>query len=282
MQIFKEKEALRSLVETFRKDAFSIGFVPTMGALHQGHISLVAQALKICNRVIVSIFVNPTQFDNPADLQKYPRTLDSDIALLSGLSREIVVFAPNPAEIYGEKIVSEDFSFDGLEDQMEGKFRKGHFNGVGTVVKKLFEIVQPDKAFFGEKDFQQLQIIRKLVEKNRLGIEIIGCPIDRESNGLARSSRNERLLPEQRLKAKFIYEILSRVKKDFGTKSASELSQWVENQFDSAPELKLEYFEIADVDTLESLQEKLNGKKYRAFIAAYSGDVRLIDNIALN
>ena len=282
MQIFKEKEALRSLIDTFRKEDFSIGFVPTMGALHQGHISLVAQALEACDKVIVSIFVNPTQFDDPADLQKYPRTLDSDIGLLSALGRDIIVFAPNPAGIYGEDITSEHFSFDGLEDQMEGKFRQGHFDGVGTVVKKLFEIVQPDKAFFGEKDFQQLQIIRKLVEKNALGVEIIGCPIDRESTGLARSSRNERLLPEQRLRAKFIYEVLNRGKEDFGTKSASELSQWVETQFSNNPELKLEYFEIADADTLVSLQEKLNGKKYRAFIAAYSGDVRLIDNIALN
>lgn len=282
MQIFKEKEALGSLIETFKKDDLSVGFVPTMGALHQGHISLVAQALKACDKVIVSIFVNPTQFDNPGDLQKYPRTLDSDIALLSELSEKVIVFAPNPAEIYGEEIVSERFSFDGLEDQMEGKFRKGHFDGVGTVVKKLFEIVRPDKAFFGEKDFQQLQIIRKLVEKHQLPIEIIGCPIDRESTGLARSSRNERLAPDQRLKAKFIYEVLNRVKEDFGTKSASELTQWVESQFNNNPELKLEYFEIADVDTLESLQEKLNGKSYRAFIAVYSGDVRLIDNIALN
>lgn len=282
MQIFKEKEALGSLIETFKKDDLSVGFVPTMGALHQGHISLVAQALKACDKVIVSIFVNPTQFDNPGDLQKYPRTLDNDIVLLSELSEEVIVFAPNPAEIYGEEIVSERFSFDGLEDQMEGKFRKGHFDGVGTVVKKLFEIVRPDKAFFGEKDFQQLQIIRKLVEKHQLPVEIIGCPIDRESTGLARSSRNERLAPDQRLKAKFIYEVLNRVKEDFGTKSAAELTQWVESQFDDNPELKLEYFEIADADTLESLQEKLNGKSYRAFIAVYSGDVRLIDNIALN
>ena len=282
MQIFKEKGTLSSLILTFKKDHFSIGFVPTMGALHQGHISLVAQALKACDKVIVSIFVNPTQFDNLSDLQKYPRTLDNDVELLSALSQDVIVFAPNPAEIYGEEIVSEQFTFDGLEDQMEGKFRKGHFNGVGTVVKKLFEIVQPDKAFFGEKDFQQLQIIRKLVEKNQLQVDIIGCPIDRENSGLARSSRNERLEPVQRLRARFIYQILTRVKEDFGTKSASELTEWVASQFKTSPGLRLEYFEIADVDTLESLREKQTGKQYRAFIAAYSGDVRLIDNIALN
>ena len=282
MQIFKEKGTLSSLILTFKKDHFSIGFVPTMGALHQGHISLVAQALKACDKVIVSIFVNPTQFDNPSDLQKYPRTLDNDVELLSALSQDVIVFAPNPAEIYGEEIVSEHFTFDGLEDQMEGKFRKGHFNGVGTVVKKLFEIVQPDKAFFGEKDFQQLQIIRKLVEKNNLNIEIIGCPIDREGSGLARSSRNERLAPEQRLKARFLYETLTRVRQDFGTKSATEITHWVEDQFNANPELKLEYFEIADVETLQTIEETRDGKKYRAFIAAYSGEIRLIDNIALN
>lgn len=282
MQILKEKEALKSVLRTFRKEDLSIGFVPTMGALHQGHISLVTQALKSCDRVVVSIFVNPTQFDNPSDLQKYPRTLERDIALLSEMDEKLLVFTPNPSEIYGTEVVSEHFFFDGLENQMEGKYRKGHFNGVGTVVKKLFEIVEPDRAFFGEKDFQQLQIIRKLVDKNDLGVEVIGCPIDREASGLARSSRNERLEPGQRLNARFIYNTLTRVKDDFGTKSASELTHWVEDQFNKNPELKLEYFEITDVDTLQTIQELQNGKKYRAFIAAYSGEIRLIDNIALN
>ena len=282
MQIFKEKEALKSVLRTFQNDDLSVGFVPTMGALHQGHISLVSQALKSCDRVVVSIFVNPTQFDNPADLQKYPRTLDRDIDLLSGLEAELLIFIPMPSEVYGAEVVSEHFLFDGLENQMEGKYRKGHFDGVGTVVKKLFEIVEPDKAFFGEKDFQQLQIIRKLVEKNNLNIEIIGCPIDREGSGLARSSRNERLAPEQRLKARFLYETLTRVRQDFGTKSATEITHWVEDQFNANPELKLEYFEIADVETLQTIEETRDGKKYRAFIAAYSGEIRLIDNIALN
>src|SRR5690606_11465903 len=145
MQIFKEKEALKSILRSFKKEDLSVGFVPTMGALHQGHISLVVEALKSCDKVVVSIFVNPTQFDNPSDLQKYPRTLERDLELLSGLGSDLLIFTPHPSDIYGEDIISEHFSFDGLENQMEGKFRKGHFNGVGTVVKRLFEIVTPDK-----------------------------------------------------------------------------------------------------------------------------------------
>lgn len=282
MQILKEKDALKKHITALKNDKKSIGFVPTMGALHEGHLSLIKQALFTCDRVVVSIFVNPTQFDNPLDLEKYPRTLEKDVAKIEEVSPEVLIFSPPASEIYGDHISSEEFSFDGLEHQMEGRFRKGHFNGVGTIVKKLFQMVQPDKAFFGEKDYQQLQIIKKLVEKQKLNVEIIGCPIHREINGLARSSRNERLSPEARQSAAFIYSILQQVKKDFGTKSATEINSWVLNEFKSHPELELEYFEIANADTLMSLQEKDNNIKYRAFIAAYSGEVRLIDNIAIN
>lgn len=282
MQIYKEKQALGDLIKTFKQEGKSIGFVPTMGALHQGHISLVKQALTSCDRVVASIFVNPTQFDNPNDLEKYPRTFEEDIHLLENLDNNIVIFSPNPSEIYGKEVSPEHFSFDGLEFEMEGKYRKGHFDGVGTVIKRLFEIVKPDKAFFGEKDFQQLQIIRKLAEKNQWNTQIIGCPIDRESNGLARSSRNERLSPEERQKAAFIYETLQQVKRDFGTKDVSEVTTTVKDLFEKNSGLKLEYFEIANEATLKSIREPKNGEKYRAFIAAYSGDIRLIDNIALN
>ncbi len=282
MQIYKEKQALSELIKTFKKEGYSIGFVPTMGALHQGHISLVKQALASCDRVVVSIFVNPTQFDNPKDLEKYPRTLEDDIFLLKNLDNNIIIFSPDPSEIYGKEVSRERFSFDGLEYEMEGKYRDGHFDGVGTVIKKLFEIVNPDKAFFGEKDFQQLQIIRKLAEKNNWNTKIIGCPIDRETNGLARSSRNERLSPEERQKAAFIYETLQQVKEDFGIKSVPEVTSRVKELFNGNPTLRLEYFEIASEATLKSIQEPVNGEKYRAFIAAYSGEIRLIDNIALN
>ena len=282
MQILKDKQALNTLVESLKKEGKSIGFVPTMGALHQGHLSLMKSAMQSCDRVVVSIFVNPTQFNNPQDLEKYPRTLDRDLELIAGLSSDFVVFTPQPQDIYGTEITSENFSFDGLEYEMEGKFRQGHFNGVGTVVKKLFEIVQPDKAFFGEKDYQQLRIVRKLVEKLKMPIDIVGCPIDREASGLARSSRNERLSSFQRQNAALIYKVLLEVKQDFGTKSASEITDWVESKFRENEELKLEYFEIASEETLKSIQQKEKGQKYRAFIAAYSGEIRLIDNLALN
>ena len=282
MQILKEKQALKNQIQAFKHQGLSIGFVPTMGALHQGHISLIEKALAACDKVVVSIFVNPTQFDNPDDLKKYPRTLEDDVIRIEKVSENVIIFSPPANEIYGTKVTSEHFSFDGLENEMEGKFRTGHFNGVGTVVKKLFEMVQPDKAFFGEKDYQQLQIIKKLVEKQNLNVEIIGCPIDRELSGLARSSRNERLSDDQRRNASAIYKILLQVKNDFGTKSASSLTAWVIDRFKEEPDLELEYFEIANADTLKTAQEIKEGEKYRAFIAAYSGDIRLIDNIALN
>ena len=282
MQILKEKDSLKRQIKAFKNDGLSIGFVPTMGALHEGHLSLIRQALSSCDRVVVSIFVNPTQFDNSEDLEKYPRTLETDVERISAVSNDVLIFSPPSEEIYGNNIASEEFNFDGLENQMEGKFRKGHFNGVGTIVKKLFEMVEPDKAFFGEKDYQQLQIIKKLVDKYQLKVEIVGCPIDRESSGLARSSRNERLSSKDRQTASFIYRILQQVRVDFGTKSASDINSWVLEEFSANPALELEYFEIANADTLVGMQEKEKDQKYRAFIAAYSGNIRLIDNIALN
>jgi pantoate--beta-alanine ligase len=282
MQVFKQKQALIDAVESAREAGKSIGFVPTMGALHEGHLSLVEQASQACDQVVISIFVNPTQFDNPQDLEKYPRNLQSDLDLLNNLKGDFWVFAPSPRELYGSKVSSQNFNFDGLERVMEGEFRAGHFNGVGTVVKLLLQTVQPDKAFFGEKDFQQLQIVRKLVEKAALPVEIIGCPILREESGLARSSRNERLSELHREKASYIYETLQTARELFGTKSADYVRQWVKTQFENHPFLKLEYFEIANTKTLKKIKRKRPGNQYRAFIAAYAGDVRLIDNIALN
>lgn len=282
MQILKEKDALRKQVRSFKKEAKTIGFVPTMGALHEGHLSLIHAALRACDKVIVSIFVNPTQFDNPEDLQKYPRSLSQDIEFIEKISRDVIIFSPSAEEIYGNHISSQNFDFAGLENKMEGKFRDGHFNGVGTVVKKLFEAVEPDKAFFGEKDYQQLQIIKKMVAQQGIDIEIIGCPISREENGLARSSRNERLSPFQRESAGFIYQTLLKVKEDFGTKSASEIKAWVLEKFKEQPDLHIEYFEISRADNLEPIADQEKNQQYRAFIAVYSGSTRLIDNIALN
>ena len=281
MQIFREKEPLIQAIQKTKSEGKSVGLVPTMGALHEGHLSLVNNALKECDQVVVSIFVNPTQFNNPEDLEKYPRNLEKDLDLLKELG-EIWVFSPNASELYGERIFSESFDFEGLESVMEGKFRDGHFDGVGTVVKHLFNIVTPDKAFFGEKDFQQLQIVRKLTEKTGLPVEIIGCPILREDSGLARSSRNERLSSQNRKKAAFIYETLKNVKDLFGTESADYITEWVESRFEKHPYLELEYFEIADSKTLKKITQKEKGNQYRAFIAVYAEDIRLIDNIALD
>lgn len=282
MQIFREKALLQREISRLKQNKNSIGFVPTMGALHQGHLSLVKQAAEVCDTVVVSIFINPTQFDNLKDLENYPRTLEADMTLLEDLHLDLLLFAPTAVELYGKEVHARHFDFGGIEHEMEGKFRTGHFNGVGTVVKRLFEIVLPDKAFFGEKDFQQLQIIRKLNEKENLGVEVIGCPIDREDTGLARSSRNDRLSPSLRKEAAFIYQILLKVKEKFGTENADEIKLWVENEFKNHAALELEYFEIADSKTLKSEKNNDQTSTYRAFIAAYAGEIRLIDNIALN
>lgn len=279
MFIFTEIKSLQQKIKSL-KNGTTIGFVPTMGALHEGHLSLVEKAKKENDIVVVSIFVNPTQFDNADDLINYPKTIEKDLSLLKSFNCDIV-FTPTPEEIYANDIQSQSFDFEGLEFQMEGKFRKGHFNGVGTIVKRLFEIVKPHKAYFGEKDFQQIQIIRKMVEKKNLPVQIISCPIHREKDGLAMSSRNTRLTIAQRAAAPFIYETLKKAKSQFGTKNASEVIKWIENEFKNHPLFTLEYVEIADEETLLPVETKNPTKKYRAFIAVFAGKVRLIDNISL-
>jgi len=257
--------------------------VPTMGALHQGHLSIIKKALKENDKVFVSIFVNPTQFDNKEDLEKYPRTFETDIKLIKSLSKDhIIIYAPSVEDVYGDNVNATDFDFDGLEDTMEGRFRLGHFDGVGTIVKRLFEIVRPDNAYFGEKDFQQLMIIKKLVEKYNLPVHVIGCEIYREKDGLAMSSRNRRLKPKYRKEATFIYKTLKSAKTKFATKSANKVIEWVEKQFAKNDLLKLEYFTIAETSTLKTFKQKSKKKSYRAFIAVYADGIRLIDNIALN
>ena len=274
-KIKSAQEHLRSL-----KKGTTIGFVPTMGALHNGHLSLVEQAKKKNDIVVVSIFVNPTQFDKKEDLINYPKTIDQDLSLLKSVYCDIV-FTPTAQEIYANNIQSQTFSFEGLEYQMEGKYREGHFDGVGTIVKRLFEIVSPEKAYFGEKDFQQLQIIKKMVKLHQLPVKIVGCEIYRESDGLAMSSRNVRLTKNHREAAPFIYKTLKKAKIEFGTKSVQEILEWVKNEFDEHPLLKLEYFEIADEKTLQPIKNKRIKQKIRAFIAVFAGKIRLIDNIRL-
>lgn len=280
MQVFYKNKSLQNNLAKIKTGA-SLGFIPTMGALHKGHISLINRAKLENDFIVVSIFVNPTQFDKKQDLLKYPRTLKKDLALLESVDCDFV-FVPTVQEIYNDNIAVSQFDFDGLEFEMEGKHRSGHFNGVGTIVKKLFEIVEPTKAYFGEKDFQQLQIIKKLVQTNKIPVQIIGCEIYRENDGLAMSSRNTRLTKAQRNEATFLYKTLNKAKEKFITNSINEVIKWVENEFEKNSILELEYFEIANIKTLKSAKRKSDKSNYRAFIAAFAGDVRLIDNIALN
>ena len=279
MQVFTTINSLQWALNIART-SHSIGFVPTMGALHEGHMSLVKSARKRSDKVVVSIFVNPTQFDKQEDLTNYPSTLQKDIELLENKACDFL-FIPSVKEMYAENIKAKSFNFDGLDQVMEGAHRQGHFNGVGTVVKHLFEIVQPNFAFFGEKDFQQLQIIRKMVEKEKLSLQIIGVPIFRESDGLAMSSRNARLTDSFRKEAPFIYETLQKAKVFFGMNSALDTIEWVEDVFSKHPTLKLEYFSIANEKDLKKATSTNVNKKYRAFIAVFAGKIRLIDNIAL-
>ena len=282
MHIFYGKASLIDYLKSIKTVHSTIGFVPTMGALHQGHLALMQKSQLENENTVVSIFVNPTQFNNPEDLAKYPRTLDEDVKKLTALNPNIILYAPSVEDIYDGKPLSQSFDFDGLENQMEGKFRPGHFNGVGTIVKRLFEIVEPTNAYFGEKDFQQLQIVKKMVAKNHLKVNVIGCPIYRESNNLAMSSRNERLSTEERNEAAIIYKTLTGVKEKFATNSTTTISEWVQKSFNKNARFTLEYFVIADEATLLPCTRKNKNKKYRAFIAVLVNNIRLIDTISLN
>lgn len=281
MHIFNNNADLNNYLSSICSENSTIGFVPTMGALHDGHLSLLKNSVENNSFTVISIFVNPTQFNNPEDLEKYPRTLENDVEKIKTVSDEIIVYAPTVDDIYNGNTKSNHYDFDGLENQMEGKFRPGHFDGVGTVVKRLFEIVKPTNAYFGEKDFQQLQIVKKLVEKEKIPVNIVGCAIFREENGLAMSSRNERLSSQERKEASLIFKIISEAKKLFGTKNVTEVTDYVKEEFKKHPQFTLEYFEIADEKTLISSTQKIENKKYRAFIAVFVNNIRLIDTIAL-
>lgn len=280
--LFHQQLTLNQTLTSFREEGESIGLVPTMGALHRGHTTLIERALEENDRVVVSIFVNPTQFNNAEDLKKYPRNLQADLDLLTPFGERVWVYAPSPEDLYGEAVLSRSFDFGGLETAMEGAFRPGHFDGVGTVVSLLLNAVGPDRAYFGEKDFQQLQIIRKLVTLDKIDVEIVGCPIARSEDGLALSSRNERLEQWQLDEALLIYQTLIEAQQDFDSSSLEELQEQAMNRFAQQEMLDLEYFIIADVDTLQEATSKEESVHYRAFIAAHIGGVRLIDNMALN
>ncbi|OWR14994.1 pantoate--beta-alanine ligase [Chryseobacterium sp. VAUSW3] len=282
MEIFKTKKTLLDYIERQKEMGKKVGFAPTMGALHDGHISLYEAARKENDLVISSIFVNPTQFNNASDLEKYPRTIEKDIEILEKSAFVDAVYIPEVTDIYPEGLKSKEYNFDGLENEMEGKFRPGHFNGVGTVVEELFRQVKPDNAYFGDKDYQQLAIIKKLVEKLNLPIKIHGVPIYREKNGLAMSSRNKRLDHEQCEAAKVIYETLVKVNDWFRIITVSEIYQRVRDIFEDQRGMVLEYFEIADEATLKETDFFYKDRNYRAFIVVFVGDVRLIDNMHLD
>lgn len=281
MRIYHTKRFLQRFLDDARKEK-TVGFVPTMGALHDGHLSLLTNARKTCDIVVVSIFVNPTQFDRKEDLDNYPSTLEQDLKALKKNKCD-VVFIPSVKEMYPKKVAAENFDFDGLDLVMEGAHRKGHFAGVGTIVKRLFELVQPDYAFFGEKDFQQLQIIKKMVEKEKIPVKIIGNPIHREPDGLAMSSRNLRLTPAHRKEAPFIYQTLQKAQNLYQTSDIPEVISFVENEFKKNKLLQLEYFSIADESSLKPLTHKSKQiQNVRAFIAVFAGDIRLIDNLKMS
>jgi len=280
MNIHYRSDSLSKELTNNKKDD-TIGFVPTMGALHEGHLSLVRKALNENDRVVVSIFVNPTQFDHDSDLEKYPRTLQNDLDLLKPLNGRILVYVPEISDIYPKKVEALHFNYGGIEFEMEGKHRKGHFDGVGTIVSLLLKKVKPTNAYFGEKDFQQLQIVKKLVENESIPVNIIGCPIVREESGLAKSSRNKLLSKEQLKEASIISKTLNEVRQKFNNLSISQLNDVVKERFLNSP-LQLEYFEIANEETLKTVKRKHKSNKYRGFIAAYAGPIRLIDNIPLN
>ena len=277
MKLIQTISELRTELEAFRKEGKTIGLVPTMGALHAGHASLVKRAVAENDVVVVSDFVNPTQFNDQNDLLKYPRTLEADCALLESCGATLA-FAPSVEEIYPEPDTRQ-FSYPPLDTVMEGKYRPGHFNGVCQIVSKLFLMVEPDRAYFGEKDFQQLAIIREMVRKYPFNIQIVGCPIVREEDGLALSSRNARLTPEQRKEALQISRALF-ASVDFGrSRILRETKEYVEECIRRAPGLELEYFEIVDGNTLQLVNAWDESNYIVGCMAAYCGDVRLIDNI---
>ena len=280
MKVLRNKKTLVDYIERHKEMGKKIGFAPTMGALHLGHISLYETAKKENDEIISSIFVNPTQFNNPDDFEKYPQTLENDLKLLEKAGVD-AVYVPKAIDIYPEGLKSKHYDFNGLDNEMEGKYRPGHFDGVGTVVEELLRQVQPHNAYFGEKDYQQLAIIKKMVEKTKLPVKIHGVLTLRENSGLAMSSRNLRLTEKQRKEATIIYETLLKVKEWFKVLSVKEIKERVEKIFQDS-NFELEYFIIADEKTLKETDFFYKDKSYRAFIVAYAGNVRLIDNMHLD
>jgi pantoate--beta-alanine ligase len=280
MKVINKTSDLQAIIEQFKNDGKSIGLVPTMGALHKGHLSLVKNSISNNDITVVSIFVNPTQFNNPNDLASYPRTVEKDLELLQTIGCDIV-FAPEADDIYSKSETDSRFEFDfeGLDKVMEGKFRPGHFNGVVQIVSKLFDLVHPDRAYFGEKDFQQLAIIRLMTRRYNLPIEIVPCPIVREDSGLALSSRNSLLKDNEKQVASHIYAVLNESRQFVPQTEVEELKQCAIAAIEQKPELKVEYFDIVDGHTLKSIVKWDESDYIVGCITVFCGNVRLIDNI---
>ncbi len=280
METIKQTSVLRSKIQAMRCGGSRIGFVPTMGALHEGHLQLLRASAKENDVTICSIFVNPIQFNNPDDYTLYPRNLEQDIALLQTVGCDYL-FAPSAEEVYPQQTLLQ-FSFGMLETVMEGTHRPGHFNGVATVVSKLFHLVQPHKAYFGQKDLQQVAILRQLVQALSFDLELVCFPTVREANGLALSSRNKRLTADQQQQATHLYKSLRLAEEQLGRMPVAAVKQGVAAYLSGVGEVELEYFEVADPVTLQPLEEAGKGREIALCIAAHVGDVRLIDNILVN
>jgi pantoate--beta-alanine ligase len=278
LKIFNTRASLSEFLKKEKADGKKIGFVPTMGALHQGHISLIDLAHKQSDLVVCSIFVNPTQFNDPKDLDRYPRPIDQDIQLLEKAACD-VLFLPEVAEMY-TAAETWHLALDGLDELLEGLHRPGHYQGVTQIVKKLFDTVEPDFAFFGQKDYQQFLVIEKMVQKLGLNVRLMMCPIIRETDGLAMSSRNVHLNPEERKNALALYQTLNWMKQQFELLSIQELQEQAQKQLLESPGIVLEYLEICDGENLQALQSK-DVAKIVALVAAKVGQTRLIDNMLL-
>jgi len=282
MEVFEKIVDLQDHLQNFKDKGAVIGFVPTMGALHDGHLSLVRKARQECDVVVASIFVNPVQFNNKIDLQKYPRSMDEDLKKLTAEECD-VAFVPQEAEMLNRTNTdTSKYNFGYIEEVMEGAFRPGHFKGVAYIVEKLFGIVKPDKAFFGEKDYQQLTIIKELVKQTKMPVEIISCPTIRESDGLAMSSRNVLLSSTERQTAKLISQTLFEAKQKVNEMEVASLRTWAINKFQQNPEINLQYFDIVNGDDLQPVNSWNDNNKVVGCIAATVGTTHLIDNLLLN
>ena len=282
MILFRKKSDFIIRINDLKKSNCRIGLVPTMGALHEGHSSLVRRSMSENDHTIVTIFVNPTQFNDKKDLMSYPKNLTNDCNYLSAISSDIIIFAPEIKDIYDQNLSIKKFNFQGLDKFMEGEKRIGHFDGVATVVSHLLEITKPNNAYFGEKDYQQLRIIQQLVIANNFPVNIIGCETIREEDGLALSSRNLKISSPFRKSAAKIFQAISYAKINFNSMNLDEIYNYVNNFFDNIENIELEYFTIAESESLTPVNKKQIDKQYRAFIAVKLEGVRLIDNIALN